>query len=133
MGSHSEEAEVRKVIEDWARAVREKDIEGVVANHVEDVVMFDVPPPVQVRGLDAYRKTWPPFFDWQRSAEGSFDIAELNITAGADVAFATAILQCASKEARAKDPSPTLRLSLGLRKQHGRWLIVHEHHSFPLE
>jgi uncharacterized protein (TIGR02246 family) len=132
MGSHSE-AEVRKVIEDWAQAVRDKDLESVVANHVEDVVMFDVPPPVQVQGLDAYRKTWPPFFEWQRSAEGSFDIAELNITAGADVAFATAILQCASKQAREKDPSPTLRLSLGLRKQHGRWLIAHEHHSFPLE
>lgn len=131
--SSNPEAEVRTVIENWTKAVRDKDIEGVVANHVDDVVMFDVPPPVQVKGLEAYRRTWPAFFDWQRSAEGSFDIAELNIIAGADVAFATAILQCASKESREKDPTPTLRLTIGLRKQSGRWLIAHEHHSFPLE
>jgi ketosteroid isomerase-like protein len=24
-----------------------------------------------------------------------------------------------------------LRLTLGLRKQDGRWLVTHEHHSFP--
>jgi hypothetical protein len=23
-------------------------------------------------------------------------------------------------------------ITLGLRKEHGRWLIAHEHHSFPL-
>ena len=131
--SSTSEAEIRTVIERWAKAVREKDLEAVVANHVDDIVMFDVPPPVQLRGLDAYRQAWPAFFDWQRSADGSFDIAALNVTAGEEVAFATAILQCASKEGRAKDPTPSLRLTLGLRKQEGRWLIAHEHHSFPLE
>jgi uncharacterized protein (TIGR02246 family) len=131
--SNTSEAEIRNVIENWTKAVRDKDIEGVAANHVRDVVMFDVPLPVQVKGLDAYRKAWPPFFDWQRSSDGSFDIAELDITAGTEVAFATAILLCASKEARRKDPTPKLRLTLGLRKQNGRWLIAHEHHSFPLE
>jgi len=24
-----------------------------------------------------------------------------------------------------------LRLTLGLRKEHGRWVVAHEHHSFP--
>jgi hypothetical protein len=28
--------------------------------------MFDVPPPHEsVRGIDAYRETWPQFFEWQ--------------------------------------------------------------------
>ena len=43
------EAEISELIENWAKAVREQDLDGVLAGHVEDMVMFDVPPPVQVR------------------------------------------------------------------------------------
>src|SRR5690606_32510721 len=63
-------------------AVHRGDLAGVVADRTEDIVMFDVPPPHQgVRGLDAYRETWPPFFRWQ-AAGASFDIESLDITAG---------------------------------------------------
>ena len=127
------ETEIRYLIEGWARAVRAKEIEGVLAHHAEDMVMFDVPPPVIVKGIDAYRATWPEFFKWQREAEGSFDIVSLDITAGDEVAFATAVLRCGSKEELRKDDTPRLRLTIGLRKDNGRWQIAHEHHSFPLE
>jgi ketosteroid isomerase-like protein len=79
------------------------------------------------------RRSQPPFFKWQRDAEGSFDIVLLNITAGNDVAFATALLRCGSKAALEKDDTPRLRLTVGLRKENGKWQIAHEHHSFPLE
>jgi ketosteroid isomerase-like protein len=95
--------------------------------------MFDVPPPVAVKGLDAYRQTWPEFFKWQREGDGSFDIVSLDITAGDDVAFATALLRCGSKEELKKDDTPRLRLTVGLRKDNGQWRVSHEHHSFPLE
>ncbi len=50
--------------------------------------MFDVPPPDDgVRGIDAYRESWPAFFEWQRKG-ASFEIIELDVTAGDDVAFA---------------------------------------------
>jgi uncharacterized protein (TIGR02246 family) len=127
------ETEIRNLIEDWAKAVRAKDIDGVLAHHTDDMVMFDVPPPVIVEGIDAYRETWPEFFKWQQQGEGSFDIVSLNITAGDDVAFATAVLRCGSKEELKKDNAPRLRLTVGLRKDNGRWQIAHEHHSFPLE
>jgi ketosteroid isomerase-like protein len=46
------EAEIRNLIEGWARAVRAKDQEGVLAHHTDDIVRFDVPPPVVVAGGD---------------------------------------------------------------------------------
>ena len=64
-----EEAVIRRLIEDWAAAVRARKISAVVAHHTDDVVMFDVPPPVVVRGISAYRKTWAPFFGWQKRGE----------------------------------------------------------------
>jgi uncharacterized protein (TIGR02246 family) len=126
-----EEVAIRRLIEDWASAVRAKDINGVVAHHTHDVLMYDVPPPTAVRGLAAYRETWPPFFDALTEGAAAFDIVELQVTAGDTVAFATALLRCGSQEELAKDPTPQLRLTVGLRKGDGVWTIAHEHHSFP--
>ncbi|TLP58738.1 YybH family protein [Microbispora triticiradicis] len=122
---------IRDLIERWAEAVHRGDIDGVVAGHADDIVMFDVPPPYEgVRGLDAYRETWPPFFAWQvRGA--CFEIESLDVTAGEDVAFAHALLRCGSPEELAANPRMRLRLTLGLRRQDDRWVIAHEHHSFP--
>jgi ketosteroid isomerase-like protein len=133
VGRTREEDIIRRLIEDWAAAVRARKIGAVVAHHTDDVVMFDVPLPVVVRGIAAYRRTWPPFFRWQRDENGRFDIVKLNITAGDTVAFATAVLRCGSKAELAKDDRPRLRLTIGLRKVDGTWKIAHEHHSFPAD
>ena len=103
----------------------------MLADHAADIVMFDVPPPEDgVRGIDAYRETWPPFFEWQRSG-ASFEIVELDVTAGDDVAFAHALLRCGTPDELAEHPDRRLRLTIGLRKEDGRWVVTHEHHSFP--
>jgi uncharacterized protein (TIGR02246 family) len=126
-----DEREIRTLLERWAQAVRAGDLASVLAHHADDVVMFDVPPPVQLRGLDAYGKSWPDFFQWRREHNGVFDIVSLDICAGIDVAFATAVLRCASEARRRQNDEPRLRLTVGLKKSGGRWLIAHEHHSFP--
>lgn len=126
-----DENQIRQLVERWAAAVHEGDLEGVLADHSTDIVMFDVPPPNQgVRGIDAYTQTWPPFFEWQSGAV--FEIVSLDITAGSDVAFAYALLRCDTAEGLARNPDNRLRLTLGFRKEGGRWLVTHEHHSFPL-
>lgn len=125
------ETEIRNLIGAWEKAVRDKDIGKVIAHHADDLVMFDVPPPVVVRGLDAYRATWPQFFRWQSEVDGLFEIASLEVTAGDDVAFAVALVRCAPKAELETDNTPRLRLTFGLRKERGAWAIAHEHHSFP--
>jgi uncharacterized protein (TIGR02246 family) len=126
-----EETQIRELIEGWAAAVRRGDLQGVLADHADDIVMFDVPPPYEgVRGIDAYRETWPPFFEWVRGG-AAFDIETLEVTAGNDIAFAHALLRCGTAEELAADPANRLRLTIGLRKERGRWVVAHEHHSFP--
>ena len=120
------------LIEGWAAAIRAGDLPGVVAGHADDIVMFDVPPPQDgVRGIDAYRKTWPPFFRWIESG-AVFEIVRLEVTTSTDVAFAHALLRCGEPAELAAHPDRRLRLTVGLRKQDGRWLVTHEHHSFPI-
>ena len=122
---------IRKLIEQWAEAVHAGDLQRVLADHADDIVMYDVPPPYEgVRGIDAYRETWPPFFEWQARG-ASFEIVALDVTAGDDVAYAHALLRCGTPQQLAERPANRLRLTLGLRKQRGRWVVAHEHHSFP--
>ena len=126
-----DEQQIRTLVENWAAAVHRGDMAGVLADHAGDIVMFYVPPPHEgVRGIDAYRETWPPFFEWQ--AQGaSFEIVSLDVTAGGNVAYAHALLRCGTPRELAEEPEKRLRLTLGLRKEHGRWVVAHEHHSFP--
>jgi uncharacterized protein (TIGR02246 family) len=126
----SDEQAIRTLIERWANAVHAGDLDVVLQDHADDIVMFDVPPPTAgVRGIDAYRQTWPPFFEWQNKG-ATFDVLELDVTAGDDVAFAHALLRCGTREEFEKDPDNPLRLTIGLRKEGERWVVAHEHHSF---
>lgn len=126
-----DEADVRALIEDWVSAVHEGDLDAVLADHAEDIVMFDVPPPDNgVRGIEAYRQTWPPFFEWQANG-ASFELVSLDVVAGEDVAFAYGLLRCGTQDELENDPDNRLRLTIGLSKDGGRWMVQHEHHSFP--
>jgi ketosteroid isomerase-like protein len=126
----TDEQQIRELIERWAQAAHTGDLPTVLADHAGDIVMFDVPPPYDgVRGLDAYRATWPGFFEWQASG-AVFELVSLDITAGADVAFAFGLLRCGTPADLDRDPEQRLRLTMGLRKIEDRWIVSHEHHSF---
>jgi ketosteroid isomerase-like protein len=125
-----DEQQIESLIRAWAVAVHAGDLPTVLADHASDIVMFDVPPPKQgIPGLDAYRESWPGFFEWQASG-AVFEIESLEVTAGSDVAFAFGLLRCGTSQDFARDPDQRLRLTVGLRKVEGRWTVTHEHHSF---
>ena len=124
--------EIRDLITRWVDAVQSCNLEGVLAQHDPDIVMFDVPPPYRgVRGIDEYRESWSPFFDWLRQGS-TFELVELDVVAGSDVAFAYALLRCGTPAEYAANPDNRLRMTIGLRKVDDRWVVVHEHHSFPM-
>lgn len=126
----AEEIAIRELITSWAAAVRAKDLQGILAHHADDFIMFDVPPPFESRGLDAYQKTWDLFYSAQPEPV-AFDIKRVEIVAGSDVAFAFALMQCAEINKDGQRVPLDFRLTVGLRKISGRWTIMHEHHSVP--
>ncbi|MGY1687044.1 YybH family protein [Geodermatophilus sp. SYSU D00867] len=123
----SDELQVRRVLEAWARAVRRADVDAVVAVHTGDVVLFDVPPPMVVTGIDSYLRQWRLF--WEAQGEGLFDVSGLTVVAGNGVAFAHGLLRIGAAGTEGFE----VRLTVGLRRVDGRWLVTHEHHSVPAE
>jgi uncharacterized protein (TIGR02246 family) len=127
-----DEVEIRALIDRWASSVREQNISGIRANHDPEMLMFDLPGPLCSEGLDAYMETWATFFTWAEKPI-AFAFHNVEVTAGADVAFATAIRRCAGVDASGLREELEFRLTMGLRKRDGAWRILHEHHSLPAE
>jgi ketosteroid isomerase-like protein len=116
------EIEVRKVIEDWARAVAKGDRKAILARHSNDVRMFDFND--ELRGLKAYDKTWDFFYADPRGPI-KYVPRDMDVSAGDDIAFASCLFHCDGTSAGPLE----FRLTVGLRRVDGDWSIVHEHHS----
>lgn len=120
---------INGIIDNWAKAVRAKDIPAILAHHSPDILLFDVPEPlVQSKGIDAYRVSWEQvFYNWY-GEDGQFEVTELNVTAGNDVAFCTGIINCSGTD-KGEKVHIKVRLTTGLKKMNNQWIITHEHHS----
>ena len=59
-----DEMEIRRLVERWAKAGRDKAMAGIRADQHSEILMFDVQAPLFSQGLDGYRATWVPFLSW---------------------------------------------------------------------
>ena len=120
-----------QTIRKWGAAVAARDIEAVMACYADPLLVFDVVGPLRREGKAVYRKAWEDeFFPWHGGA-GKFELRELAVHAGDDVAFATGLLDCGGTEG-GRAVEYTLRLTLGLKRTAEGWRIVHEHSSEPM-
>jgi ketosteroid isomerase-like protein len=128
----SNEDRIKVLLESWAAAVRRHDVAAILAHREVDMVMYDLPPPLECKGIEAYEETWTLMFRYHKPGAG-FDIEELHVTAGEDVAFAHAIMRCGpDSSCNPKDKDGfQFRLTVGLKRIEGEWRVTHEHHSVP--
>lgn len=122
----TDEAQIRQLLDDWAKATREGNDEAVLHNHASDLLIFDVLAPIQYKGAEAYRKSWD---EWRPTDDGEalFEMHELSITAGDTVAYAHCLIECGKKP-----NSDWVRATFCLQKCDGEWIITHQHVSMPV-
>jgi ketosteroid isomerase-like protein len=113
--SRNDDREIQALIERWAKGVREENRAEIRADHDSEMLMFDVPPPFLSRGLDAYTATWEMFLSSSEKPV-AFDFHDVKITAGKDVAFATAIGRCVNIDLNGKREELEFRLTMGLER-----------------
>jgi len=125
-----EEAEIRQCMDNWAKALRAKDINALMAYYAPDIVTFDLMPPLQCQGVDAYRKN---FEMWFASVQGPIDyqIRDVRITTSEDVAFCHHLSRVKSTRTTGQHTDTWVRVTVGFQKINGQWLVTHEHVSVP--
>ena len=129
----TDDKEIRARSKRWAYAVHAGDLDVVLADHARDVLR-DVRRTSSPGG--GTRASMPIVPRGRHSSNGSDTrIVRDRRTgrsdpAGDDVAFADALLRCGMPQELEQEPDRRLRLTIGLRKEAGRWLVTHEHHSF---
>jgi uncharacterized protein (TIGR02246 family) len=123
------ENEIRKLIDSWADAVAAKDIDAIMKHYSEDVVVFDVPPPLQETGRNAYRKHWE---SWFKMFDGPLNVEfkNMEITVGDEVGFLHTLTRV-SEQKSGPDSGSWVRVTVGYRKIDGDWIATHEHVSIP--
>lgn len=126
----ADERAIRHVLEQWTRATREDRREDILANHSDDVRIFDVLPPLLYDSAASYRASWD---EWQPDTQGAtqFELRDLHVTAGADVAFAHGLLECGGTLPDGRTFRDTVRATFCLRRTDSGWQVSHQHVSKP--
>lgn len=130
----SDEAQIRALQARVVKAIEARDVPGIMANYIpgDNLIVFDVVPPLQYNGAAAYAK------DWQGALAGfkgpiDLKLVDLEITIGGNIAYSHAIQEWKSKDASGNITTLTLRVTDGYEKRDGKWLIAHEHLSVPVD
>lgn len=131
MSAH-EEAAIRQQIGKVIEGLRAKDLGALREPYAPDVVSFDVEPPLQHVGIEAKLANWARVFEVFEKVD--YELRDLTLTIGGDVAFGYAFgrLSGTMKNGVAT-PGMWVRVTYGLRKIDGIWVIVHDQVSVPFD
>jgi ketosteroid isomerase-like protein len=139
-GDHREAAEkstkeIRAAYDKWAKAFEAKDVNGVMAMYAPGAALtaYDIVPPLQYKGADAYRKDYTDFFA-QFAGPIQVQIADEHIEAGRNVAFAYGLERLTGKLTNGTAVDMWIRWTDGWKRMDdGQWRVVHEHISVPVD
>jgi ketosteroid isomerase-like protein len=129
-----DEVAIRALEERLAAAVNAGDVNAIMKNYVPDqsLVVFDVVPPRQYLGAEAYRKDWVDFLAIFKGPP-KYDITDLAIVAEGNLGFSHSIQRVQGTDTKGQPLDLTVRVTDGYRKIGGNWLIVLEHVSVPVD
>jgi ketosteroid isomerase-like protein len=129
-GKTSDEAQIRALIETWATDLRAKRVDALMSHRAPEILLYDLAPPLLYRGADAYRKGLEEWFATFQGPIG-YEIRDLRITAGDDVAFSTSLNWIGGARTNGEQTSVWVRTTMCFRKQGDAWNVAHEHVSVP--
>ncbi len=127
-------ADIKTLEERFRTAFRTKDVNAIMQLCVPDdsLVVFDVQPPREVKGIAAYRKDWEDAFN---SVSGPIEVenSDMDVTSDGDIAYVHYINHVFVTMKDGKKAIFTVRVTDCLKKINGVWLIAHTHVSVPVD
>ncbi len=130
----NDEEQIRALERRFADAFKAKDADAIMANyeHSQNLVFFDVVPRAEHTGWDSYKKDWQGLFASVDTVT-SFDINDLTIQVDGKLAYSSSFQHSIVTTKAGASRDLTVRVTDVYRKSGGKWLIVQEHVSVPVD
>jgi uncharacterized protein YndB with AHSA1/START domain/ketosteroid isomerase-like protein len=130
-GEDENEAQIRNVLADRTYALFGKNVDLAVKHLADDVVSFDLAPPLQLagaaardkKGIQAWFDTWQGPISWANH--------DLTVEIGGDIAFARSLGHMTGTKTDGYAVDLWVRCTVCFRRSGGVWKITHQHTSVP--
>jgi len=128
----ADEAQIRQLLDEWRAALAARDLDRLTAAYSPDVVFYDAVPPIERRGLAAYRASWEnmlPFLPPRIASE----VREIAITVSGDLALMHGLQRIINADTGEAATCGWVRVTVAYQRQQGNWRVIHEHVSVPFD
>jgi len=115
-------------------AVNAKDINGIMAYYTPDdsLLVFDALIPRQYVGAAAFRKDWEGFLATYPGALHA-EVSDWKSETDGNLAYGRGIFKTSGPDKDGKPLDLTFRVTDVFKKINGKWLVIHEHVSWPVD
>ena len=131
----ADDAAIKSLEQGFIAAFRAKDVPKIMSFFApgDKLLVFDLGIPRQYAGHDAYTSDWEHFVKMS-GGPLSVDISDLDVTTnGSNLAFSHSIVHVSGKKTDGRAMDHNARVTHIYEKMNGKWLIVHEHISVPMD
>jgi ketosteroid isomerase-like protein len=123
---------IRQRVQDWAQAIRARDLAGVLSLYSPNIVSFDLDPPLRYAGEHNKRRAWEKFFVLH-TGPVTYEVRELDISTHGELAFAHSLNHVSGTLADGRTTDMWVRWTACFRHIDGVWLVTHDHVSVPAD
>ncbi len=128
---------VEGVLENYKRAIYEKDVEKFLSIYDADVHIYDCWGKWESKGISLWKENVTNWFASMRE-EGELlkvDVSDVTIEENTNLAFVNCAITFAAYNETSEEKlrQITNRFTFGLKKTNESWLITHEHSSLPID
>jgi len=120
------------VIDTWAEAARQGDLDLIFSLYTDDLVAFDAIGEPSFNSHDAYRTHWRTCLD-MCDGEMIFEVRERCIEPVGDAALVHYLVRCGGRKPDGSEQTGDMRASVFLKRTPAGWKIRHEHYSMPFD
>jgi len=132
LGDPAAAQEIRGWLDHWTKAVSAKDVDRVMELYTDDVVAYDVVPPLQYVGKAAYRADYQQFFS-QYESDLHVETRDLHVGTTGELGYATGLQMISGMLKHGQKSGVWVRFTSLYRKVNGKWLDFHDHVSVPVD
>src|SRR4029077_2715335 len=126
VGDPAAAPEIRGWIDSWTKAFSAKDVDRVMELYTDDVVAYDIVPPLQYIGKPAYRADYQQFFA-QYEDNLRVELRDLHVGASGELGYATGLEMISGTLKHGQKSNMWVRFTSLFRKVNDKWLDCHDH------